>query len=121
VFDNIYFDTDNSNLLEINGNAYTGNTYTGNTDLIGNSINSINISSHRDNNNNKTISTVTWNTTDQPSILEGESKRVFKKSYYEYDYITTTTNTDNYQVFVLPWNDSTYIHVINLTKKTPVM
>lgn len=121
VFDNIYFDTDNSNLLEINGNAYTGNTYTGNADLIGNSINSINISSHSDNNNNKTISTVTWNTKDQPSILEGESKRVFKKSYYEYDYITTTTNTDNYQVFVLPWNDSTYIHVINLTKKTNVI
>jgi hypothetical protein len=116
VFDNIYFDTDNANLLEINGN-----TFTGNVDLTGNTIQSISVSSRNDNNNNKQLSTMVWNTTDPITMIQTESKRVFKPSYYEYDYITTSSNTDKYQVFVLPWNNSTYIHVINLTTKTNVI
>lgn len=118
VYDNIYFDTDNANLIELNGNGYTGNA-----DIQGNTLSSISVSSHNDNNNNKNINTFVWNTTDLASLdkLANESKRKFKPSYYEYDYITTSTNTDKYQVFVLPWNDSTYIHVINLTKKTNVV
>ena len=116
VFDNIYFDTDNANLIEVNGNAYTGNA-----DLQGNTIQRISISSRNDKNNNMNLSTVVWNTTDAPTTLETESKRTFNPSYYEYDYATTSENTDKYQVFVLPWNDRTYIHVINLTKKTNVI
>jgi hypothetical protein len=125
VFDNIYFDTDNANLIEINGNAYTGNVdLTGNAnagkiDLTGNTISSMTIAS----NDNNAMNTFVWNKNDLTSLekLVNESKRAFKSSYAEYDYITTSPNTDKYQVFVFRWNDSTYTHVINLTKKKNVI
>ena len=36
------------------------------------------------------------------------------RSFTNWSYVTSSLNTDNYQVFYMPWGDSTYMHIIKL-------
>jgi hypothetical protein len=48
--------------------------------------------------------------TTSPSLINTTSN-----SYSSFNYITQCANTDKYNVFYIPWNDVTYIHIVNQT------
>jgi len=123
VFDTIFFDQDNRNVIEVDSSKYDGNIG-GNVDSNGISITDIHIS----NVNNSTTgfpNVVNRSTTfDKDGTVvpyqTSESKKSFTNSYTEIMYSTVCKYTDKYAVFVLPWKDSTYIHILNKTQKTNV-
>jgi hypothetical protein len=129
IYDNIFFDQDNANIIEvdstaINGNVMIGNVMTGKAETDGSSIQNIYITNAIDsdeyfNPNDVETYSYTDNTLTNTTPTKGATNK-FKISYCEMIYTTQSKNTDEYTVFVLPWNDSTYIHIINNTKKTNV-
>ena len=121
VWDNIYFDGDAGNLIEVDSTGFSGN---GNVDSTGISIEKISVITQESklgninqfdydalyNNNNKVITRVT-----------PPAKNKIHTNYSEYVYTTQSPYTDEYCVFVLPWNDNNYIHVINKDTSTNIM
>ena len=104
VYDNVFYDVYNGNLIEVDGTKYNGNS-----EITGNSISNIYVSSRS--NAGKTV--VKYNT--RTSEQTNESKSTFTNSFSEFVYKTQCTNTNPYVVFYLPWNDSTYIHMIDIS------
>jgi len=104
VYDNIFYDVYNGNLIEVDGSAYKGNS-----EVSGSTISNVYILGRTTQGN----SIVTYNT--KTSTQTPESKKKFENSFKEFIYKTQSTKTDPYLVFYLPWSDSTYIHVINIS------
>lgn len=127
IYDNIFFDQDNANVIEIdstalNGNVMVGNVRTGNAETDGSSIQNIHIS-NPNNSDNLLANVNTYSFTDNTlsdSKATSEAETPFQNSYTEMVYVTNSLNTDTYTIFVLPWDESTYIHMINNTKATNV-
>jgi hypothetical protein len=121
LWDNIYFDGDAGNLIEVDGKAFTGN---GNVDTTGVSIQNLYVISQNSGLNDLAINTFTPTLDENGEIiptLTNEAKTTIYPSYREYVYTTQSKNTDTYCVFVLPWHDYTYIHVIDKTNATNVI
>lgn len=121
VYDNLYFDTDNGNIIEVDSTPYVaGNTIVGNNDTT-NIINRLHIA-----NSFKTFKTQR-NSFDIgiPNTYEmasgsppiNDSQNTFQNSYTEYIYLTICENTNVYSVIVFPWKDSTYMHILDLGKR----
>jgi len=120
IYDNLYFDTDNGNLIEVDSSAYiAGNAVVGNNNTK-NIIDKLHIA-----NSLKTVDTQP-NSFDMANINTYEiaagsppindSKNTFQNSYTEYIFLTQCQNTNIYSVIVLPWKDSTYMHILDLGK-----
>jgi len=123
IYDNVFFDTTNGNLIEVDGTAYvSGNTVAGNTssgtvDNAGISITGIYVTK-RDGTTNQNPYTTTFtdatktrvraNTTDESKINNVNSQ------YNSWMYNTKSSNTDKYQIFYVSWNTNTFIHVVKL-------
>ena len=124
IYDNVFFDTTNGNLIEVDGTAYvSGNTVSGNTstsgtrDNTGISITGIYVTK-RDGTTNQNPYTTTFtdatktnvraNTTDESKINNVNSQ------YNSWLYNTKSSNTDKYQIFYVSWNTNTFIHVVKL-------
>ena len=120
MFDNLYFDMKNGNLVEVDSPKYTSS---GNVDLTGVSI-------------KQTIVTPRGNSgisafyTGNVSVLPGggtNSNNVAQSqisstsvSYSSYIYNTQSKNTDTYCVLYMPWYTNTYIHILDITNSTHV-
>lgn len=106
VYDNVFYDVYNGNLIEVDSS-----TYKGNSEVTGNTISNIYILSRKESGG----SIVTYNTKNINPVQTKESENTFTNSFKEFVYKTQSKNTDPYVVFYLPWNDSTYIHMINIS------
>ena len=106
VYDNVFYDVYNGNLIEVDGSAYKGNSeITGssisNVYILGRAKSGSSLSSYKTQANNQIVQTA-------------ESQITFTKSFKEFTYKTQSQNTNPYVVFYLPWNDTTYIHMIDI-------
>jgi len=111
LYDSLFFDNKNGNLIEVDS------TTLGTNDTTGASINSIYVIPRiKTINSYYTYSTPLKDSDDtEASSIEGTTS-----SYSSYFYNTQSTNTDNYTVFVFPWDQETYIHIVNDTTKNNV-
>ena len=105
LYDDIFFDQTNTNLVEV-----TSLPQIGNTDVGGNTVSQLIITS-RDRSSTiipitQTISVGT--TYDSKSLMSAWS------------YKSQSTNTDIYQTFYVPWYVDTYIYMLNDTTKKQV-
>uniref|UniRef100_A0A6C0KEW0 Uncharacterized protein n=1 Tax=viral metagenome TaxID=1070528 RepID=A0A6C0KEW0_9ZZZZ len=115
LYDNIFVDNNNANLIEVDSTTY-GNSTSGNTDLTGTSITNVYVTS-RDADTKSYASVVTNGVvtavnTDK-SLLTTKSR-----AYNSFSYQTQSINTDKYSVLYIPWDTNTYIHVIDNTTNT---
>jgi len=123
VYDCIYYDADNANIIEVDGYNYNGDTTKGNgyygnayhgVDTKGDSI--LNLFVANPNKNDSVLASINGYSLTDKSLddVKGtiDAKDSFLKSYSEMVYQTQSQDND-YFVFVLPWKDSTYIHIID--------
>ena len=107
LYDNICYDNRNGNLIEIDST-----TYSGNADLTGSTINSLYVTPR-----DGLTTTVYGNRLSGNTVLSVNTDKsminTVNTSYSCWMYPTQSYNTDEYSVMYLPWNDSTYIHIIN--------
>ena len=116
LYDNLYFDTVNGNLIEVDslpcGNV-RGNVTC--NDVTGSTINNIYIST-RD--GYKTVKYTTLKNVDgsvkPQDVPEADVKQVTPINN-EFSYITNSVNTDKYEVFYIGWGSETYFHVMDIT------
>ena len=151
LYDNLYFDSANGNLIEVNAPNYvaaekfsvfegfsegatttngkstvpptTGNTTvsptTGNVitsskiDNTGKSIININITTRVGDATNSYNTDLSGNTVIAKTTTESAIKNV-ASSYTNWTYTTKSTNTSSYQVFYMPWDTKTYMHMVRL-------
>jgi hypothetical protein len=105
LYDNIYFDDRNGNLIEVSSTetATTGNTSTSVSTIVTN----------RSNYSTTIYVTATDVNQDLQSSTINEITPKYKSCYYP-----SQTNNYNYNVFYMPWNKDTFIHIIdNINKK----
>jgi hypothetical protein len=130
LYDNLFIDRINMNIVEVIGDQFsgtvtgnitgiisgtlTGNIATsGNVDLTGASIDGINIQK-RDGTVNQYInydSTKTQNTDESKISSISSSNKAFS-------FTSVCNNTARYQLFYISWDTNTYIHAIQLTANT---
>lgn len=121
VWDNIYFDGDAGNLIEVDSTGFVGN---GNVDATGISIQKLYVVTQESILNEPNVFIYTPKLDQKQNVipvLTNEAKKKIHPSYSEYVYTTQSINTDFYCVFVLPWYNSNYVHVINQTNATNVI
>jgi hypothetical protein len=108
LYDNLFFDKINANIIEVDSTNYVS----GIVDSAGVSITNTYVSK-RDGTDNSSYSTtisgdvVVGRDTNESMITSVSS------SYSPWSYISKSSNTDKYTLFYIPWDTSTYIHIIN--------
>lgn len=139
LYDNIFYDTKNGNVIEVDGSSLNGNTnINGNTsincnttsgtiDKKGLTINSIYVVTRDGNKPTKYSSECNGNVLLNGNLMcngitvkptdTNESKLFFKEVLNSWYYYTETKNTDKYMISYMPWNKLTMIHIINNTQK----
>ena len=115
LYDNIFVDNKNANLIEVDSTTYVVG---GNTDLSGTTITKIYATS-RDGDTKSYASVVTNGVV---SAVDTDKSLIKTKtsSYHSLSYQTQSGNTDKYSVLYIPWDTNTYIHVINNTNNTNI-
>jgi hypothetical protein len=113
VYDNVFYDVNNGNLIEIDSPAYTGVS-----DAMGTTITNLWISCRK--NAGSPIVSYTPNAT-TTNITTAESQLPFVNSFQNFVYLTKSKNTNPYVVFYMPWNDSTFIHMIDLSNNQNIV
>jgi hypothetical protein len=109
LYDSLYFDPINGNLIEVNGTAYTNKV-----DTTGNTISSIYVTDRIGNTEFYNISGDTPNDTSQSQVSS------IKPSTKEYTYVTQNPYTDTYYIYYMPCDTSTYLHIIDAKSKTNI-
>ena len=133
LYDNIFYDTKNGNVIEVDGTSLNGNTSingnisSGTIDKKGVSINSIYVITRDGNKPTKYSSECNGNVLLNGNLIcngitvtptdTNESKLFFKEVINSWYYYTETKNTDTYMISYMPWNKLTMIHIINNTQK----
>lgn len=114
LYDNVFFDPKNANLIEIDGTTY-GNAVTGNT-VTGNTVSTLYVTPRT--NPNQTfqynVSDITTSTVDLSTTPSTAS------SFSSFMYPTQSTNTDKYSVFYIPFGTDTLVHIIDNTTKNNI-
>ena len=106
VYDNVFYDVYNGNLIEVDGDNYKGNS-----EVTGNTISNIYILDRV----KAGTPLVSYRTQTTNQIVQtAESQQTFTNSFKDFIYKTQCIKTNPYVVFYLPWNDSTYIHMIDI-------
>ena len=113
LYDNLFFDKLNGNLIEVDSLNYSnvGNV-AGNLDTRGTSISNIHVNTR--NNTNRSYATRFENgNVVGMDVAESLSNTVIS-SFTPWSYVTTSNTTDKYQLFYMPWADTTYMHIVKL-------
>lgn len=115
LYDNVFFDSKNGNLIEVDASS---NGSISNFDNTGATITSLYVTSRL----NPTV-TVKYGVnvsggTVTPQDTADSLVSTLSNSYTSFDYPTQSQNTDKYSVFYMPWNDSTHIHIIDNSSTT---
>jgi len=114
LYDNLYFDNNNGNLIEVDSTKFDK----GDIDTIGNTIASTIVTTR-----------LGWSKVYNTNLIDGKIQsrdtdesliKELRSNYVSLKYESKSSNTDNYCVFYIPWYKSTYIHVINKTAKTNI-
>lgn len=116
VYDSIYFDETNGNLLEIYGNIVSkrGISVGGNIDLTAKSINQLNVITRFNYEVTYPTSKLIASNGSMNSDAVKESRiSPTPEAYDAWTYITQNTANDSYSVIYIPWVEDTYIHVID--------
>jgi hypothetical protein len=113
LYDNLFFDKLNGNLIEVDSLNYSnvGNV-AGNVDTRGSSISNIYVNTRNNTNRSYTTKLESGNVVGM-DVAESLSNTVIS-SFSSWSYVTTSNMTDKYQLFYMPWADSTYMHVVKL-------
>ena len=113
LYDSIYFDSKNGNLLQLFGTPYNGS----NVDTSGGSLTSINLLSRSGGDPIKfSISTANPSPSVDQSMI-GTSLSNTNNNTNNYWIYPTPSNYNSglpYQVFYILWNDKTYLHVFDI-------
>ena len=117
LYDNIFFDNNNANLIEVDSTTY-GNAVGGNTDLTGTSITNVYVTS-RDA-DTKSYASIVTNGIVRAVRTDKSLINTKALSYNSFSYQTQSANTDKYSVLYIPWDTNTYIHVIDNTTNTNI-
>ena len=115
VYDSIYFDNKNGNLVEVDANTTYVAAVGDEPDNVIDSDSDIN-ALHIVPRGGGSTSTYVINSTDD-TIPTPET--TMNNSMTSIDYTTKGANTDTYKVFMMPWHDNTYIHVMDLSGSIP--
>ena len=107
LYDNLYFDANNANVIEIDSPQYNNTP-----DTIGNTILTTSIITRT---SNGTYSSYSGNVNVLPSIPPLSTS--ITSSYNNFVYNTQSKNTDKYCLLYIPWDIDTYMHIINVTSK----
>lgn len=105
LYDSLYFDNQNGNIVEVDSAARsTGNTVPVVTDLhivprIGDTA-------------------ISYSLPTSASVIPVPAN-VIANSYKSKAFATLGKNTDAYTVFMMPWHDNTYVHVIDESTPNP--
>jgi hypothetical protein len=110
LYDNVYFDDRNGNLIEVStlddtqsGNVIAGNTATTISTIV------------TKRNNYSTTFYITATGLDQ-NLQSSTINEITPK--YTSCYYPSQTNNNNYNVFYMPWSKDTFIHIIDNINKT---
>ena len=106
LYDNLFFDNRNGNLIEVNSP-----TYVDSGDISGETISEITITPR-----NSNVS-FTYNISSIEQRVEEPSKKLLT-SNNTFVYESKSENTDKYVVFYMPWDKKTFLHVLKLTNDT---
>ena len=109
LYDNIFYDNKNGNLIEVDST-----TYSGNADLTASTINSLYVTPRDGLTTTIYNGQISGNTVLSANTDKSISNALIP-SYSCWIYPTQSNNTDKYSALYLPWNDSTYIHLIDNT------
>jgi len=138
IYDNIFFDSANGNLIEVDGTIYMNGTenVNGNVDVNGNVNVDVNTSGNVDIDGTSISQIYVLQRTNTsavayPSVYDNENNLIpFKtpessipnvtNSFSQKVYTTQSTNTDTYQILYVGWGLRTYLHIMNLTQNTNV-
>ena len=101
IYDNLFLDTFNGNLIEVDSTTY-GNV----TDVTGSTISGIWVGSRY------TTSTTNYKTTGNVTQDTPESKFTFVNSMKPFVYVTKSSQTNTSFVMYVPYNDLTFLHTI---------
>jgi len=116
LYDNLFFDKLNGNLIEVDSVNYPNIAANISIDRTGSSINNIYVNTR--NNINRSYQTVVNNNGVVPRDVAESLTNTVTSSFFPWSYITVTDRTDKYQLFYMPWADSTYIHIIKINNRS---
>lgn len=104
MYDNLYFDNKNGNIIEVDVNSH-GNTTLQN-DTTGSNISALHIVPRIG-----TVST-TFEIKNMTDKVPAPSTTM-NNSYKSIDYTSKCKETDEYKVFMMPWKQDTFVHIMN--------
>jgi len=109
MYDSLYFDNKNGNIVEVDATAYSnvGGVASGNVDLTGKSITGLHISPRVGN------STMSYVLDGVASIITPSPSTNIEKSYRSSIHRTLGNPPTQYNAFMLPWHDNTYVHIMS--------
>ena len=110
LYDNLFFDNKNGNLIEIDA---SGNGSASKYDNSGATITNVYITTRA---NPAQTSRYQINLSGGSIVAQNTTESLvasIPNSYQSFKYVTQSPNTDTYTAFYIPWNDSTYIHIID--------
>uniref|UniRef100_A0A6C0L7F7 Uncharacterized protein n=1 Tax=viral metagenome TaxID=1070528 RepID=A0A6C0L7F7_9ZZZZ len=110
LFDQLYFDNKNGNIIEVDSTRHSGNT-----DTTGISIATTYVSARSSSSSSTSYKNIINGTTVVPQDTPPSQITTTASSYQSYMYLSQSVNTDFYTLFCFPWNTDTYIHIINNT------
>ena len=105
LYDNLFFDSKNGNLIEIDSPKFTNNS----DDLTESSIITTTITVRGDGKNS-----VQYKKSDSTNVSESNIS-VIPQTYSSYTYCSLSTHTNKYSVTYIPWGNDTYIHILDIT------
>ena len=118
MYDTLYFDTANGNLIEVDSTAFKGNV-----DSVGSTIVSTTITPRASGGSSTqyigNVSVLPGGGTSVTNLPESQIAAM-STSYNSYVYNTLSKNTDKYCVIYVPWYTNTYIHILDVTQKAHV-
>ena len=116
LFDNLFFDDKNGNVIEVDSSRFTGNVdaqgnfVSGNIDNTGASINNYYISTR-----DGTMKQYSKDDFKVKTSGLNTGETIVSSSYKHWSYDVKCQNTGKYKFFYVPWNTETYIHIIETT------
>jgi hypothetical protein len=109
LYDNVYFDSKNGNLVELDG------IDDGTTEGVNNTsaVNKLHVTPRVGG------STTTYNVDDDGVGMTKEPSQDMANSYKSFIYYTKCENTSKYAVCMIPWHKSTYVHMMDTSTTLP--
>jgi len=115
LYDNLFLDKLNGNLIEVDSVNYPNIAGNISIDRTGSSISNIYVNTR--NNINRSYQTVVNNNGVVARDVAESLTNTVTSSFFPWSYISVTDRTDKYQLFYMPWADSTYIHIIKINNR----